>query len=128
MIVYIPGARVREMSELLWRQLGADRDGSMFPVKTMTDGSTWMMVETTASIAVSQYAELDGMADLLQPYVDAGELPASALTDLDALIQSKRGQMLVLWEAFPALFQNAAQTGAQLGAAGLLHFMEGGAA
>lgn len=128
MIVYVPGLRVQEMSELLWRQLGADRAGGMFPVKTMTDGSTWMMVETTASIAVSQAAELDGMAELLQPYVDAGELPASALTDLDALIQSKRGQMLVLWEVFPALFQNAAQTGAQLGAAGLLHSMEGGAA
>jgi hypothetical protein len=92
----------------------------MFPVITALDGSKWLQVNTEFSVPVHPDAILDGIADILQPWIDGGQLPADTNEVLAALVETKRGQRLVVWEAFPALFQNLSKTHAQMIDAGLL--------
>jgi hypothetical protein len=92
----------------------------MFPVITALDGSKWLRVNTEFSVPVHPGAILDGIADILQPWIDGGQLPADTNEVLAALVETKRGQRLVVWEAFPNLFQNLSKTYSQMIDAGLL--------
>jgi hypothetical protein len=56
----------------------------------------------------------------LQPWIDAGHLPADTNTNLAALVESLRGQRLVVYDAFPQLFKDMSKTYAEMITAGLL--------
>jgi len=92
----------------------------MFDSITCTDGSVWLEVDTTFDILVHAEAELDGIADVLQPWVDEGALPADTIPNLAAFVESKRGQNLVVWDAFPQFFKDQSKTREELVTIGLL--------
>ena len=77
----------------------------LFPWCEVLDGSRWLLVDTTYQINVHPLAVLDGIADILQPFIENNQLPETTNAQLAALIESKRGQKLVVYEAFPALFK-----------------------
>ena len=129
MIRYVPtsGAIVCEaLTGALWGlarppALRSDKDTQkMFGAITCLNGSVWLQVDTEFDISVHQDAELDGIADILQPWIDAGQLPTDANVVLEAFVKSKRGQRMIPWEAFPQLFQDLSKTHAEMIAAGLL--------
>jgi len=129
MIRYIPtsGSAVAiALSDALWG-LARPRDTrsaqdtqSMFGTITCTDGSIWLQVDTVFDIPVHPEVELDGIADILQPWIDEGALPQDTNTNLTMLIESLRGQRLTVWEAFPKFFKDQAKTREELLALGLL--------
>ena len=92
----------------------------MFAFITCHDGSVWLQVDTTFEIPVHPEAELDGIADVLQPWVDEGVLPSDTIPNLAAFVESKRGQRLTVWEAFPQLFKDQSKTREELVTLGLL--------
>lgn len=83
------------------------RDGttSLYDVRKALDKSLWLEVDTELSIRIHPQASLDAVAALLQPYVNDGRLPAGTLEGLSAYVEAHRGQKLVVYESFPALFK-----------------------
>lgn len=111
MKLFIPASAAEPLSLALWGlsrppELRTPNDTQyLFPWITALDGSRWLVVETEFQIAVHAEAKLGEIAGILQPYIDAGDLPANTNAQLAALVESKRGQKLVVYEAFPALFK-----------------------
>ena len=79
-----------------------------------TEGKRWLIVETTFTIPVHAEAVLDGIAAILQPWIDGGYLPADTNDALAAFVESKRGQNLTVYEAFPQLFKDMSLTHEQM--------------
>jgi hypothetical protein len=71
-------------------------------------------VDTTFTIRVHQDAVLDGIADILQPWIDDGSLPPNTNDNLSAFIESMRGQMLTVYDAFPQLFKDMSKDTAEM--------------
>lgn len=111
MIVYIPAPSAQPLSDALWGLArppdvrGAKDTKYLFPWVNALDGSLWLMVDTEYEFNVHAEAVLDGIADILQPFIDAGQLPADTNTVLAALVESKRGRRLAVYEAFPPIFK-----------------------
>lgn len=125
MIRFVPGTQVEPLTRALWRLAVPDPDAGatdqMFEVVTaLDDGATWLMVDTTFTIRVHVDAVMDGIADILQPWIDSGHLPADTNDTLAALVEAKRGQDLTVYDAFPQLFKDMSLTTAQMIAAGKL--------
>lgn len=128
MIRYVPtsgDATAAALSDALWGltrppNVRSEKDTHrLFGSVTMTDGSVWLAVVDDYDIPVHADAELDGIADILQPWINDGLLPADTNMQLAALIESSKGGRLVVWGAFPQLFKDQAKTRAELEAAGL---------
>ena len=127
MIRYTPSSVAETLSEALWalsrpsavRQPGEVTTRLFVPI-TALDGSTWLQVVDDYEINVHPLAEFNGIAGILQPWIDAGDLPADTNLQLAALVESKRGGKLVPWEAFPQFFKEQAKTLQEMIAAGLL--------
>jgi len=79
-----------------------------------TDKSTWLMVDKSFSIPVHPFAVLGGIADILKTWVTNGKLPPDTITVLADLVGSKRGQRLVVWDAFPQLFKDMSLSHGQM--------------
>lgn len=126
MIRYIPASAAEPLSVALWSlarppELREDNDTQyLFPWVSATDESLWLSVETEFQITLHNEAVLGGIADILQPWIDGGHLPPDTNTQLAALIESKRGQRLVVYDAFPQLFKDMSKTLEQMIDAGLL--------
>lgn len=126
MIRYIPSSAAEPLSQALWSlsrppTLRTEQDTQyLFGWVNALDASRWLVVDTEYEISVHPEAELGGIAVILQPWIDAGHLPADTNTQLAALIESKRGQQLVVYDAFPQLFKDMSKTHEQMIAAGLL--------
>jgi len=114
----------RNLSAALWRlsrpSQGADTTADMFESVTMLDNTVWLAVDTTFTIPVAADAILDGIADVLQPWVNEGALPANTIPDLTTFVETSRGGTMIPWDAFPQLFKDQAKTRAQLETEGLL--------
>ena len=118
MIRYVPSSAAETLSDALWSltrppQVRQPEDTSkMFPWgdDLQVPSKRWLIVDTTFTIPVHAAAELDGIADILQPWIDAGQLPADTNTTLAAFIESKRGQMLTVYDAFPRLFKDLSKS------------------
>jgi hypothetical protein len=130
MVVFIPtsGESVAQaLSNSLWSLAlpvalrGNAVTQTMFETITCLDQSIWLAVDTTFSVNVHAEAEIDGIADIMQPWIDRGLLADDTNATLDALIRSKRGQSLVVYDAFPQLFKDQSKTYDELVALGLLH-------
>lgn len=127
MIRYIPAPAAQQMSDKLWDltrppqvQAQPDQTQFMFGWITATDGSRWLEVDTEFTIPVHVEAVLDSIADILQPYIDSGHLPSDTNTVLEAFVESRRGQLLVVYDAFPAFFKAASKTLAEMQSLGLI--------
>ena len=125
MIVHIPSTVAELLSDCLWGLACPpdQRQGDttkMFQWVQATDSTQWLVVDTEFSILVHPDAVLDGIADILQPWIDQGHLPADTNTNLAALVESLRGQRLTVYDAFPPLFKSMAKTREQMIADGLL--------
>jgi hypothetical protein len=111
MILLVPSSAAEPLSQALW---GLSRPPHvrqpedtkyLFGWITAVDGSRWLKVDTERKINVHADAEMNGIADILQPWIAAGHLPADTNTELARLIELKRGDKLVVYDAFPALFK-----------------------
>ena len=125
MIRFVPVTQVEPLTRALWRLAVPDPEtgatDKMFEVVTaLDDGTTWLVVDTTFTIRVHADAVLDGIADILQPWIDSGHLPADTNDTLALLVESKRGHDLTVYDAFPQLFKDMSLTTAQMIAAGKL--------
>ena len=123
---YIPSSAAEPLSNALWSLSrppavrGPNDTQYLFGWVNALNASLWLMVDTEYEISVHAEAELGGIAAILQPWIDAGQLPADTNTQLAALIESKRGQRLTVYDAFPQFFKNMSNTHEQMIAAGLL--------
>jgi hypothetical protein len=123
---YVPSSAAEALSNALWSlsrppQVRDPKDTQfLFPWITALDGSRWLVVDTAYEINVHPDAELNGIADILQPWIDGGHLPEETNTNLSALVESKRGGRLVVYDAFPQLFKDMSKTREEMIAAGLL--------
>ena len=92
----------------------------MFGSITCTDGSVWLLVDTEFDISVHSDAELDELVDILQPWIDSGELPTNTIVTLTNYINDHRNRRMIPWEAFPQLFKDMSKTYDELVDLGLL--------
>jgi len=126
MIIYVPSSAAKELSEALWelsRPAYLQNSGDttqMFSWIDDVQGNRWIEVYDDFSIIIHPNAELGKIADILQPWIDSGKLPPDTNTNLAALIESKRGQRLVIYDAFPDLFKDMSKTHEEMVADGLL--------
>lgn len=126
MIRYVPSSAAEPLSLALWglsrppALRGAQDTTHLFAWLDDLQGNRWLQVDTAYEINVHAEAVLDGIADILQPWIDAGHLPADTNTQLAALVESLRGQRLVVYDAFPQLFKDMSKTREDMIAAGLL--------
>jgi len=125
MIRFVPGTQVETLTRALWRLAVPDPEtgatDKMFEVITaLDDGSRWLMVDTTFTIRVHEQAVLDGIVDILQPWIDDGYLPADTNTNLAVFVESKRGELLTVYDAFPQLFKDMSKTTQEMIDAGWL--------
>ncbi len=124
MIRYVPSSAAESLSAALLRLSDPHPEGkvSQFLFGSVMDlqGVKWLVVDTELSLPMHPDAELNGIADILQPWIDGGHLPADTNTTLAALVESKRGQRLVVYDAFPQLFKDMSKTHAEMITAGLL--------
>lgn len=126
MILFVPVLQGEPLTRELWRLAVTNPElnatNKMFAV--IEDAQTlpqhWLVVDTDFTIRVHPDADLGGIAQILQPWIDVGDLPADTNTQLAALIESKRGQQLVVYDAFPQLLKDMSKTYPQMIAAGLL--------
>ena len=116
MIRYVPSSAAEPLSNALWglsrppHVRGPNDTQYLFPWITALNGSRWLVVDTEYEINVHADAELDGIADILQPWIDASELPADTNAVLAALVEELRGQRLVVYDAFPDLFKQMSKS------------------
>ena len=99
---------------------------SLWPVVPALNGTFWLRAETNDTLVMCVEAEIDGIGDLLQPFEQAGQIPAGTVAGFEAWIAATRvlteeaDRTFNVWSKFPALFQNASKTPAEMIAAGLL--------
>jgi hypothetical protein len=126
MIIYIPSSAAKELSRELYalaRPSSIHNEGDtefMFGWIDDVVGQRWIEVHDDFSIIIHPDAELGGIADILQPWIDAGDLPSDTNAQLATLLDSNRGQRLVVYDVFPQLFKDMAKTHEQMVAAGLI--------
>jgi hypothetical protein len=127
MTSYIPSSAAEPLSQALWNlhrppAIRAFEDVTHYLFGWINDvvGQRWLVVDTEYEINVHPDAELGDIASILQPWIDDGDLPSDTNTQLALLIESKRGQNLVVYDAFPQFFKDMGKTYEQMVAAGLL--------
>lgn len=126
MIVYIPAPSAQPLSEALWRLTDINPTrGTTCLFSSIEDVSSnlWLEVNTETTIPVHHEAELDGIANILQPFIDAGQLPADTNAQLAAYIETNRGGRINVYDAFPQFFKNQAKTYNEMIALGLFRKM-----
>jgi len=126
MLRYVTSSQAAVLTEHLYglQRPPAVRDAgeittAMFPWCQALNGTRWLVVDTSYAIHVHAEAELDGIADILQPWVGHG-LVQGDIDALETLVLASRGGTLVVYDAFPQLFRDASKTHAEMIAAGLL--------
>lgn len=107
MKIITPASRAAELTARLWAlsdpnpTRGTD---SLFPIVLLNDGTTCWEVDTEYSLPILEDAELNGIADLLRPWVGHGILQ-SDIDRLEELVLENRGKRLVVYRAFPPIFK-----------------------
>lgn len=91
--VYIPAPSAQPLSDALW--------GLVRPPAVRGTTDTQYLFPWAAA--------LDGIADILQPFIDAQQLPADTNTQLGAYILANRGKMITVYGAFPPFFKAQAK-------------------
>jgi hypothetical protein len=128
MIRYVPSSAAADLTVALWglarppELRGPSDTCAMFGWvdDLQTPPKRWLEVDTEFTIIVHPEAVLDGIADILQPWIDEGYLPADTNINLAAFVESKRGQSLTVYDAFPDLFKQMSKTREEMIDEGLL--------
>lgn len=126
MIRYVPSSAAEPLSQSLWglsrpeHLRDADETRYLFSWIIDNGGNRWLVVPTDYTINVHPEAVLDGIADILQPWIDAGHLPSDTNAELASLVESLQGKELVVYDAFPQLFKNMSKDLPQMIYEGLL--------
>lgn len=130
MIRYVPtfgSTTAQRLTSALWSLArpsqvrgSAEKTTQLFGTITCLDKSVWLQVDTEYSIKVHKEAELDGIADIMQPLIDDSTLPKETNETLSQIIETHRDQRLVVWDAFPDHFKNISKTREDLVALKLL--------
>jgi hypothetical protein len=124
-IYYIPAPAAEALSKGLWelsRPPALQQNGDtelMFEWIDDSQGNKWIEVKDNFSIIIHPNATLGRIASVLQPWIDSGSLPKETNQNLSSLIEAKRRQRLVVYDAFPPLFKNMAKTFEEMQALGL---------
>jgi hypothetical protein len=92
----------------------------MFQVITDLQGDTWMEMDSCEGMTLLPAADLGGLTEMVQPWIDDGLVPPDTLSKLLALLESRRGEFLFVHEAFPQVFKDLAKTRRQMIDEGLL--------
>lgn len=107
---FIPAEAAEPLSAALWRLSdphGVGQTHDMFGwIESRLDGTRWLEVQTAYTASVHPDAILDGIADILQPWIDQGHLPDDTNANLAALVESSRGDSMIVYNAFPQLFKD----------------------
>jgi len=105
--VYIPGSKVLEVNAALWGlvrppHVRAESEGTelLFGQIQDLDKQPWLVALDDYEIQVDAEANASEIIDVLR-----GVLPDDTLAGLAALIESRRGQWLVVYQAFPPIFK-----------------------
>jgi len=80
----------------------------------MTDGSVWLAVDTDMTVPVHSDADASPVAEILEPFVEAGAITWLEVLGLFDLIEVTRGQSLNVWESFPQYWMNLAKSEEEL--------------
>lgn len=107
MIVFIPSSPAEALTAALWELSDPTPTRGtvgLFGVEIAMDDSKWLRVPMDASIPIHENAELNGIADLLRPWVGHGILQ-SDIDRLEELVLENRGKRLVVYRAFPPIFK-----------------------
>ena len=102
-----------------------------FEVLTALNGSPWLVVPDEFTLVMHPQAEINGLADVLQPYVSQGHIPAGTIAGLKAWIEATRVLPTVAertfcpWDKFPAFFKGLSKSWQGMVDAGLLAFPAG---
>lgn len=124
MILYVPSSAAESLSNALWGltrppEVRTEADTQyLFSWRDDLLGTRQLIVDTEFEILIHADADFAPIGAILQPWINSGHLPADTNTTLAALIDSKRGQYLVVYDAFPAYFKSLAMTQEQMIAAG----------
>lgn len=107
--VLIPGSEVLEVNAALWGlvrppHVRAENEGTELLFGQIQDltNQTWLVALDDYEIQVHAEADASGITDVLREV-----LPDDTLAELAALIESKRGQPLVVYKVFPPIFKLA---------------------
>jgi len=104
----------------------SDGKQDAFEVITALNGSPWLVVPDEFTLVMHPQAEINGLADVLQPYESQGYIPAGTIAELDAWIEATRVLPTVAertfcpWDKFPAFFKGLSKSWQQMIDAGLL--------
>jgi hypothetical protein len=123
---YVPATKAAELSEALFalarppavRQAG-EVTKAMCAVIQDLDGAAWILINDQKEVRVHEEAELNGIADLLRPWIGHG-IEQADIDALEALVIASRGGRLIVYDAFPQVFKAASRTRAELVAEGKL--------
>jgi len=97
-----------------------------FEVITALNGSPWLVVPDEFTLVMHPAAEINGLADVLQPYESQGHIPAGTIAALDVWIEATRVLPTVAertfcpWDKFPAFFKGLSKSWQGMVDAGLL--------
>lgn len=123
MITYVPTSNATvalTLSDALWglTRPPAVRDVKdttrLFGTLRMSDASVWLVVDTEFTIPVHALADVTPIAEILEPFVEAGAIEYYDLIELFDLIEVTRGAELNIWESFPQYWMDLAKDEAEL--------------
>lgn len=106
-IAYIPSPVAEVLSAKLWALSDPSPTRgttALFEVEKALDLSTWLVVPVGASIPLHEAADMDGIAEILQPLVGHG-IEQADIDRLEQMVVANRGRRLAVYEAFPPIFK-----------------------
>lgn len=106
-IVYIPSSVAEALSVKLWSlsdPTPTRGTTALFEVEVELDQSTWLVVPVDLSIPLHETANMEGIAEILQPWVGHG-IEQADIDRLEQMVVANRGRRLVVYEAFPPIFK-----------------------
>lgn len=124
--VYVPSSAAEDLSNALWGltrppEVRTDADTQyLFSWRDDLLGTRQLIVDTEFEILIHPDADYSPIGVILQPWITSGHLPPDTNATLSALIDSKRGQQMVVYDAFPQFFKDQAKTLEQMISAGWL--------
>jgi hypothetical protein len=128
MIRYVPSPAADDLTVALWGlarpahlRSGLDTNAMFGWVDDLQDPpQRWLAVDTEFTITTHPEATITEVASILLPWVTAGHLPTNTIPSLAATIEAKKGQIMVVWDAFPQFFKDMSKTHEKMVEEGLL--------
>jgi hypothetical protein len=127
MIQYIPAASAEALSEALYalsRPPGVRHEKDtrfLFGRRLDKTRAKLIEVDDAEVIYIHPQAELNGIADILEPFILAKVLPANTNAALADYVNLHRGEQVLLWDVIPDYFKGLAKDERRMISEGLLN-------